>query len=35
MTCHLCDSEDIVYTDVLDLAWCRDHYHSIYLGDSE
>lgn len=31
--CHMCNSADIVYVDVLGLNWCRTDYADIYLGE--
>jgi hypothetical protein len=28
--CWLCDSKDVVYTDVLGLGWCAKHYEEVY-----
>lgn len=29
--CHMCDSTDIVYVDILGLNWCRADYAKTYL----
>jgi hypothetical protein len=33
--CWLCDSTDVIYTDVIGCHWCRDHYYDIYLGEPD
>lgn len=31
--CWVCGDLDIVYTDVLDLTWCRKCHDDIYWGE--
>ena len=33
LECWICDSADVVYTDVLGGRWCREHFNEFYLMD--
>lgn len=33
--CWLCDSTEIVYTDVIGCHWCEFHLRTYYWGDTE
>lgn len=35
MTCWICDDPHIVYTDVLDMGWCKRHYNDVYLVEGD